>query len=1099
MQIRKYVSPYLFLGCLVWLCVVVAPRAHAQVLYGSIVGTITDQSQALIPGATITITSKETGLSRETASDQGGRYSFANVLPGIYDLKVVAKGFRTFAVSNVDVSPNVVGRVDVKLEVGQLAEQVTVEASAVELQTDKSDTHSEIVSKQITSLPLSGYRNYQSLINLVPGATPAAFQNSITDTPGRALQTHINGGNAQTNITRIDGATSVNVWLPHHVGYVAPEETIDTVNITTSAADAEQGMAGASAITLITKSGTNDLHGSAYEFHDDQHLKARNFFQQAGTAKPLSIYNNFGATLGGPVVKNRLFYFLSYDGTRQRQASPGFYSVPTADQRAGDFSAYSTIIYDPKTGNPDGTARQPFPGNKIPTDRLDPIALKLQSYYPMPNVPGAGTLNNYYAAGGPILDRNYLDAKINFNANDKEAIWGKYGRMWATSGGKAVFGVAGGPGLPGSDPGLGDTLIQVGTIGHTHTFSPHLLLDGVLGYERQGQSVIPTDYGTNYGQQFGIPNTNGPDIRQSGFPNVAPGSYTGFGVPNWMPLFRVEESWTQSDNLTWTKGAHEFRFGFDLVRHHLNHWQPEIGNGPRGYLGFGGGPTALSGGAAPNQYNGYATFLLGLVTSTDKSLQNILATGREWQFGWYARDRWQVSRNLTVNLGLRYEFYPLMSRAGKGLERYDPATNQVYLGGRGNQPDNVGITVSHKLFAPRVGLAYRIGDKTVVRSGYGINFDPIPFSRPLRGWYPFVIDAARNAPNSFSWAGTIEDGVPPVAGPDLSTGIVTLPGNVAERSPWGGEIHRGYVQSWNLTVERKLPEDIVMSVGYVGSHSVHLLADYDINAGYPGATLANLPYNRAYGRTVATNMWDGYLSSNYHSLQVAVNRSFSKGLMVKAAYTYSHTIDYTDDDGWASVSWNWAPVFQRNRATAGFDREHVLQIGWVYELPFGKGKTLANSGVAAAVLGGWQVNGIMAAYTGTPFTVSDSTPLNAPSNAQTANQVKSVVQRLGNVGPGTYYYDPTAFASVGIINTFGSSGRNILRNPGVWNTDLMINREFVFTERLRMQFRGEFFNFPNTSHFNGPASTNVTGGTNFMSIRSSYGERQIRFGLRFQW
>ena len=1099
MESRKFVLPYLSLLLLVWLFSVAGPSAHAQVLYGSVVGTVTDQSQALIPGATVTITSKATGVSRETTSDQGGRYSFGNVLPGNYDLKVVAKGFRTSAVNNVDVSPNTVGRVDLRLEVGQLTEQVTVEASTVELQTDKSDTHSEIVSKEISSLPLSGYRNYQSLINLVPGATPAAFQNSITDTPGRALQTHINGGNAQTNITRIDGAASVNVWLPHHVGYVAPEETIDTVNITTSAADAEQGMSGSSAITLITKSGTNDIHGSAYEFHDDQHLKARNFFQQVGTAKPLSIYNNFGATVGGPVVKNRLFYFLSYDGTRQRQASPGFYSVPTADQRAGDFSAYPTIIYDPTTGNPDGTGRQPFAGNKIPTSMLDPITLKLQSYYPLPNVPGGGTLNNYYAAGGPILNRNYFDAKINFNLNEKESIWGHYGRMWATAGGQAVFGIAGGSGLGGSDPGLGNTLIQVGTIGHTHTFSPHVILDGVLGYERQGQSVIPNDYGTNYGQQFGIPNTNGPDPRQSGFPNIGPGSYNGFGVPSWMPVTRVEESWTQSDNITYVHGAHEFRFGFDLVRHHLNHWQPEIGNGPRGYLGFGGGPTALSGGPASNQYNGYATFLLGLDTSTDKSLQYILSTGREWQFGWYARDRWQVSRNLTINIGLRYEFYPLMTRAGKGIERYDPVSNQVFLGGRGNTPENAGITVSHKLFAPRVGIAYRLGDKTVIRSGYGINFDPIPFSRPLRGWYPLVIDTAKNAPNAYSWAGTIEQGVPNVVGPDLSSGVVTLPGGVAERSPWGGEVHRGYEQSWNLTIERKLPQDFVMSVGYVGSHTAHLLADYDINAGYPGSTQANLPYNLAYGRTVATNMWDGYLSSNYNSLQVAVNKSFSKGLLIKAAYTYSKTIDYTDDDGWASVNWNWAPVFQRNRAVAGFDRAQVLQIGWVYELPLGKGKTLAKSGVPAAVLGGWQVNGVMAAYTGTPFTVGDSTALNAQSNLQTANQVKSVVARPGNVGPGTVYYDPTAFASVGIINTFGSSGRNILRNPGVWNTDLTINREFAIKERLKMQFRGEFYNLPNTSHFNGPASTSVTGGTNFMSIRSSYGERQIRFGLRFQW
>jgi hypothetical protein len=671
--------------------------------------------------------------------------------------------------------------------------------------------------------------------------------------------------------------------------------------------------------------------------------------------------------------------------------------------------------------------------------------------------------------------------------------------MWATSGGKAVFGVAGGPGLGGSDPGLGDTLIQVGTIGHTHVFSPRVILDGVLGYERQGQHVTPNDFGTNYGLQFGIPNTNGPDPLQSGFPNVTPGGYTQFGVPNWMPLSRVEESWTTSHNVTYTKGAHEFRFGFDLVRHHLNHWQPEIGFGPRGGLSFGGGPTALSGGAAPNQYNQYASYLLGLSTDAEKTLQYLLMTGREWQFGWYARDRWQVTRNLTVNIGLRYEYYPLMQRAGKGLERYDPATNQVFLGGRGGQPDNVGITVSKKLFSPRVGIAYRLGDKTVIRSGYGLNYDPIPFSRPLRGWYPFTISAANLAPNAFGWEGTFAQGVPNPVGPDLSTGVVNLPANVDERSPNAGMIHRGYTQSWNLTVEHKLPQDVILSAGYVGTHSVHLLADLNINTAGPGTTTAQLPYAVKYGRTIATNMWDGYLSSNYHSLQIAANRSFSRGLMIKAAYTFSKTIDYTDDDGWASVTWNWAPVFQRNRAVAGFDRAHVLQIGWLYELPMGKGKSFAKTGAAAAVLGGWQVNGVMAAYTGTPFTVSDSTALNSPGgNAQTANQVKSVVNRPGNVGPGTTYYDTTAFASVGIINTFGSGGRNILRNPGVWNTDLNITRQFNIKENFKAQFRGEFFNFPNTSHFSGVNSGNVTSG-NFMRILGASGERQVRLGLRLQW
>jgi Carboxypeptidase regulatory-like domain len=1070
----------------------------AQVVYGSLIGAVTDPQGAVIPNATLTLGSKETGYTKEDKTDAGGRYSFINIPPGKYELKVTSTGFKAFLQTGVDVLPNTIGRVDAALEIGQVSDTVTVSGTAVELQTEKADTHGTIDSKTISTLPIGGYRNYETLLNLVPGATPAALQNSITDTPGRALRTNVNGGNANTNITRIDGAASVNVWLPHHVGYVTPEENIDVVNITTGSGDAEQGMAGSSSITLVTKSGTNEIHGSGFEFHDDQHLKARNFFQAAGTPKPLSIYNNFGGTVGGPIKKNKIFYFVSFDRTAQRQALPAYYTVPTAAFESGNFSAVSTAIYNPfSTTATDGTGRTVFAGNVIPTNLISSIAQKLQSYYPAPNYGGATTFsNNFTASGGPILDRKYVDAKGNYNIDDKTSMFMKYGRMWANSGGKAVFGIAGGPGLGGADPGLGDTTIQVATIGLNRVISPTMLFDAILGYERQDQQVIPNDYGTNYGQQFGIPNTNGPDIRQSGFPNIAITSYTGFGVPNWMPAFRVEESYTQSDNFTWTKGAHELRFGFDMVRHHLNHWQPEIGQGPRGYLGVSGQETALKGGAAPNQYNAYAAFLLGLSDDTEKSLQYILSTGREWQFGFYARDRWQVSRNLTINIGLRYELYPLMTRSdGKGIERYDPSTNLVYLGGRGSVPDDAGISVSHKLFSPHVGIAYRLGEKTVVRAGYGINYDPIPFSRPLRGWYPLVVNAA-NVASGYGWSTTFANGVPNTQGPNLSTGIVTLPGNVSERSP-NSFIHRGYIQSYNFTIERKLPLDLVTSVAYVGSHSVHLLADFDINAGFPGSGTALLPYNVKYGRTVSTQMWDGYLSSNYNSLQVAVNRSFAKGVMVKAAYTYSKAIDYTDEDGWASVGWNWNPVFQRNRADAGFDRTQVLQMGWVYELPFGKGKSMVNSGIGAAVLGGWQVNGIMSCYTGNPFTVTASgSSLNAPDNTQTANQLTATVPFLGAVGPGAFYYSPSSFGAV-TTQTFGTSGRNILRGPGTWNTDLDITREFSIKERLKMQFRAEFYNLANTSHFNAPTAAITS--SSFMQVTSSYGERQIRFALRAQW
>ncbi len=484
-------------------------------------------------------------------------------------------------------------------------------------------------------------------------------------------------------------------------------------------------------------------------------------------------------------------------------------------------------------------------------------------------------------------------------------------------------------------------------------------------------------------------------------------------------------------------------------------------------------------------------------------------TGREWQLGWFVQDRWQVSKKLTVTVGLRYELYPLMTRCcGTGIERYDPTTNDVYMGGRGSIPMNAGISVSHKLFAPRAGIAYRLDEKTVIRAGYGLNYDPIPFSRPLRGFYPLTINNNYSALNSFSVANlstnqaagfipsTLANGIPPVIGPDLSTGIVPLDPTASERSP-DSYIHRGYVQSYNFTLERKLPGEIVMSTAYVGQHTVHQLADYDINAGYPGSGTTGLPQYATFGRTIPTQMWDGYLSNEYNSLQVAFNRQFTNGLMLKGAYTWSHAIDYTDDDGWASVGWNWAPVFQRNRASAGFDHRHIFQLGWVYELPFGTGKRFVNSGMASKIVGGWQFSGIEAMSTGTPFTIgADATSLNAPDNTQTADQVLTNVQRFGQVGSSGFYYNPAAFAPV-TTQRFGTTGRNTLVGPGIWNTDMSISRTFPIREKLNFEFRTEFYNLPNTSHFGSPDTT--VNDANFMRITSSYGERNIRFAGRFSW
>ncbi len=1073
---------------------VMAPASMAQTLYGSLVGTVQDSSGAPMANAKVSATNKGTGLVMEATTDSDGSFTILNVPPGAYDVKSALAGFKGQSVTDLNVTVNTVSRLDFRMEVGAVTDSVTVAAEVAQLQADKADTHTEIRADMVKNIPLSGLRNYQSLINLVPGATPAVFQNSITDTPMRSLRTNINGTNANNNVTRIDGASSVNLWLPHHAGYVMPSEMIETVNVTTTSGDAEQGMAGGAAITVVTKSGTNTFHGSAFWFHDNQHLRARNFF---ATTKPVSIFNNFGGTIGGPIVKNKLFFFYSYDNTKQRIGQVGFYNVPTAPLRAGNFSNVATLIYDPATGNPlTGTGRSVFPGNIIPANRISPIAQRIQSYYPAPNF-GSAELNNYQAAATPLFNRAYNDVKLNYQRNQNHTIWGRYGQMFALSGGTGIFGDGVGP-APGADPGLGDTKVRNMSVGHTLTLSANLLIDGVVGYQRMDQLVKGQDFGKDFSSILGIPGIGGPDPRQLGFPNVSFNSYNGFGVPGWMPAERTEESFTTSQNLRWVKGKHNLAFGFDGVLHRLNHWQPELGAGPRGAFTFGGGVT---GNGSFNNFNSYAAFLLGLPSNISKSIQNILATGREYQFGFYAQDRFQATRKLTVSWGLRYEYYPLMGRSnGKGIERLDPSTNLVYLGGRGNVPRSNGFSVSKRNIAPRLGLAYRLNESTVIRTGYGMNFSPLPWSRPLRGFYPLTVNFSFPSANDNVSIRSLAEGIPPVVGPDLSTGVVTLPAAADMRSPYAGEISRGYIQSWNFTLERRLPGSIVSSIAYVGTQSTNVMGDRDVNSGQIlGAGNAGRPYSAQFGRNISTLMWDGYLSANYHALQTSVRRQ-AKGLTLQGSYTWSKALNMADDEGWQGVSYNWGPAFRRNYAPAGYDRTHVFQMGYVYELPLGKGQKWANGKVANAVIGGWQFSGIMSAYTGTPFTPgAPAGTLNLPGNIQTADQVKADVGRPEGIGPGTTFYDTSAFANVvGGTPRFGSMGRNSMRNPGIFRNDLTLSKNFNIGERLTMNLKGEAFNFTNSRLSTGFASTDVTN-ANFLRVLSAVDERQFRLALRFQF
>jgi hypothetical protein len=1095
---------------LVLLCAV----SLAQVLYGTLVGRIEDQAGAVLPGARVTVTNKDTGQQRETAADESGAYAFRDLQAGTYDLRVVQSGFKSYVKSSLVVSINNVAREDVRMELGATAESVTITADAAQLQTDRADVSAQLDKAQVANLPITSGRNFQQLYKLIPGASLPADAHSDAGNPQRSLVTNFNGVSYSNNNTRLDGATVSYPWLPHIVAYVPSAEAVEVVNIVTNSFDAEQGMAGGAAVNVQIKSGTNEFHGNAYEFHTNSALRARNYFYYGGDI-PKNIVNQFGGTFGGPILKNKLIFFGSWDRIVRRQNASAFRTLPTAALRQGDFTGTGAVIYDPATGNANGTGRQQVSCNGvlnvICANRIDPIAAKLIALIPQPNLAVAsGVANNYFASGTYRFNRDNLDFKVNYNPTAKSTMFARYSFSPSNIFDPPSLGDAGGDALNGGQPGTAPGRVQSTAVGGTYTVTPHFLLDGNLGFTRQRLGAQNVDIDKNYGLDvLGIPGTNGPDLLQGGYPRFTISGFSSLGNPNVSnPFLFRDNQYVAAGNASWLRGAHSLRFGGEYTYYTINHFQPQAAFGPRGGFNFSGGLTALSGGAAPTLYNGWADFLLGLPQSLGKDLQFINpAAVRMPGWGIYVRDQWQVNRKLTLNFGTRYERYPFATRDHRGAERYDPVSDKVLIGGLGSVPEDTGVDVGAGQLAPRFGVAYRLTDKTIVRAGYGISVDPNSF-RNLRDAYPATISLQISGASSFQAAGTLKTGIPVVPTPDITPGIINLPTTVGTQT-FPAVFHRGYIQSFNLTVQREIGWGFTAQAAYVGSRAIRQTANLNINAAGPGGGNAGRAL-ASFGRLTTTiNMLTPFNTATYDSLQTKLDRRLSNDLLFGAVYTFSKAINYADQSD-SGLTFNWAPILARNRAVAGFDRTHNLEIFGVYGLPFGAGKRFVSTGPLAAVVGGWQLNGVFSALSGTPFTVgSAGTSLNAPGNTQTADQVLPEVKILGKVGRGESYFDPNAFAPVTAVR-FGTVGRNTLRGPGLVNLDASLFRNFRLTERFKLEFRTEVFNVTNTPAFNNPGATvssptrradgsiiALNGYTEITSAQAT--ERQIRFALKLSF
>lgn len=1088
-----------------------ATQGNAQVLYGSIVGTVTDSSGSLVADANIKAVQAETNETRTTTTNQSGVYTLSTLPAGTYTVFVSKTGFKEFEAQEIILTMNATARVDAALAVGAQTQTVTVSAETAQLETDRVDVHANISSTDLEELP-QPTRTYEGLLGLLPGVAPPNPQwagGGGTNNPDRSMVINVNGTSASGTAVSVDGVSALNAWVQFYSTAVPSSDAIATVNVVTASSGADQGIMNGGAVRLQIKSGTNTLHGSAYWTNIISALKAKPYFTPSGVAIPKYIDNDAGATLGGPILKNKLFFFGSYEGDFLRQGEGNLYTLPTPQMTQG-ILASPTPIYDPATGNPDGSGRTPFPqdanGNYIiPASRIAAASSTLIANVPS-GVPNGVYANNIYINTPYLYNLQKIDTKVDWDKTSKLRLTGRYSAYPYKQSQPPAFGTILGAGTGYNTDQYGN-IYQLEGMG-TYVASPNLVIDALFGLTHMTEYLFPPDYNVLYGQQtLKIPGTNlGPAPSSGGVPefNFANGDLNGWGY-SYPALSYNDPVFQYTGNVAWMKGNHNIHFGIDVSQQHMNHQEVT----PT-YFDFSGGNTSLycpstTAGCtsyAPNQFNSFADFLLGISSSASSSeLTESWVTMRTWTFAPYIADTWQVNRKVTLYAGTGWDYLPVPKRANRGIEYYNPSTNVYEFCGVGTVSSTCGITVQKDLFAPRVGIAYRLTEKTVLRGGYSFSPEQVNMARDGLYNYPSTITQTLNPSSSYTAATTLTQGLPTLTAPNISSGSLTLPSDIGVNTPEKNFI-RGYTESYNATVQRELGWGLLAQIGYVGTLSIHQHTEGNINYGQVGGGQASEPLYQQFGVTATMTQTLPLEHMNYKSLQAQIQKQMSNGLQFMASYTLSKwlgTCCDSDADGDLQIP---IPQYYRlNWALMPSDRTHNFELSSIYALPFGQGKKFATHGVASAIAGGWQTNWVLARYSGSPFSVTaPATSLNAPGSNQMADQVKPHVAIYGGHNATSPYFDTTAFAPVTQVR-FGTAGWDSLRGPGYVNLDMSVFRTFPIWRRVKMQFRAEALNALNHPNFGNPDS-GVTD-SNFGIISSTnpgsrlIAERYLRFGVKF--
>ena len=1058
-------------GLAVISCLVAPPEASAQAVSGTILGTVKDATGAVVPGATVTVSHTGTGFSRSLVTDTHGEYNAPSIPTGAYSVTAEITGFKKVSKTNVLVGVDQKVRIDVALEIGGMEEIIEIQAETPLLNTASSDLGATVVEEQIKSLPLNG-RNFVVLTRTVPGVTRGNPGSNIDGAGSLAWRASAsfsaNGQRTRDNNYMLDGVDNNETWLQTVVIFPSVD-ALDEFKLQTSTYSAEFGRSLGGVVNLQIKSGTNEYHGSVFEFLRNDRFDANNWFNnRANRSKPDFSQHQFGATLGGPIIKDRTFFFADYQGLRITSGLSFLSTVPSERMRQGDFSELNRIIYDPLTG-------QPFPGNVIPQSRWDPASRNvLDQLYPAPNTAGTvsaigQTINNYLINPELTRDDNQFDVKVDHRLTTNNRFFVRYSFQKTFRDLPAT--------LPHGDAGAtfgagqGDIKAQGLAFNDTHTFSPNLLNEFRFGWSSVKFNMTSIDFGQNLAEKVGIPGINLNEVTSAMTQiQFAQGGARNLGANGNQPLITNQNDFQIFDNVTWIKKRHTFKLGGSVTFR-----SREILNADTivGQFFFHGDQTSNCGGTTGtcvrNANTGFdvASFLLGYANRKNRALFDAgTYTEKRPEWSLYVQDDFRVSSKLTLNMGLRYDVYVPWVEIEDRQSNFDVSTGRFVVASDGAIVDGQDVgrqlqTYSKADLGPRFGFAYDVtgSGRTLVRGGVGVfwNFTPGGTSSSKAQNPPFL--QAQDFRTTFGTNLTLSTGLPPPPGVDPSR----VPTG-STRSIFDVDFRDGYTVNYNLNVQHQIGTNYMVELAYAGSRGRQYMAKVDPNQAQPTLGVTNQNINRPYFSVAPGLTSIGQAASigelDYHGLLAKVQRRFANGFSLLASYTFAKTIDINSDNDGAVSFVNVYDIVGYHRGVADYDNTHTLSLSGIYELPLGRGKWW----------GGWQTSGIVFWRSGYPFTVTSNQGVQSTGFGNRPNIVGDPELSDPTIDR---WFNTDAYQRVTELTaTYGNVGRNTLRGPEQFNVDMSLIKMTRFN-RFNLELRVEAFNILNHPQFNARPNSSI--------------------------